>query len=155
LVDDFACRVFAVPAAGRHGKVALHLGEGRRPALHDLPKLPVGQRMADTDVHGSPLTGAILDTNENRCQLTRTTTEPTPSISPTTVSPREIGPTPAGVPVKIRSPGSSRKNFESCAMISAQPHVISAIFPSCRRTPFTASVIRPDVGSPAVAGHST
>ena len=43
---------------------------------------------------------------------------PTPSTPPTTTSPGNSGPTPAGVPVNIRSPASRTMELEMNAITS-------------------------------------
>ena len=47
------------------------------------------------------------ETDSRECQIIVTTISPMPSIRASRRSPRTAGPTPAGVPVKIRSPTPS------------------------------------------------
>src|SRR6185437_14223262 len=50
-------------------------------------------------------------------------------------SERPTAPTPAGVPVKMRSPGLSSQAAERCTMISGIFQMRSLTLPCCRRTP--------------------
>ena len=78
-----------------------------------------------------------------------------PSMDPTMTSPRWTAPTPAGVPVKIRSPGLSVNSIESWLTISGTFQIIWARSPACRGSPLRARVMRPVAGWPtALAGCS-
>jgi len=61
-------------------------------------------------------------------------------------SPGISGPTPAGVPVKIRSPGRSSYCIDKLAMISGTFQISSMRSPRCFSTPLTFSVIAPRSG---------
>ena len=54
-------------------------------------------------------------------------------------------PTPAGVPVKIRSPGARRKSFERYEIASGTFQMSWLRSPDCLRAPFTSSQIAPGV----------
>src|SRR5213076_1879046 len=74
----------------------------------------------------------------HRCSATtgfRST--PTPGISTSTTSPATSGPTPAGVPVAITSPGSSVMACEMNATSAAGPNTMSRAYPRWRSLPFT------------------
>ena len=62
---------------------------------------------------------------------------PTPSTVTSTVSPGCNGPTPAGVPVAIRSPGSSVITCEMKWMSTSSGKRKSTVVPFCRIWPFT------------------
>ena len=66
---------------------------------------------------------------------------PSPSISTSQVSAGVSMPTPAGVPVMIRSPGSSRQSREQAATISSTFQMSCARSPSCLRVPAMSSQI--------------
>src|SRR5205823_1407169 len=79
---------------------------------HELPALLVNEREVeqrhvrrpDVRVAGRRRSDPEPDTHR---ATTRLLSRPMPSISTATSSPTCIGPTPAGVPVRITSPGSS------------------------------------------------
>src|SRR5271167_2655078 len=73
----------------------------------------------------------------------KTSTGSTPAMVPRSVSPRRIGPTPDGVPVKIKSPGATSIYVESAAMMSATLHIMSLRSPLWRTLPSIASRIAP------------
>ena len=74
-----------------------------------------------------------------------------PSIVARTACPRWIGPTPAGVPVKIRSPGANSTKVDNVAMISGTLQIIIERSPDWRVSPSIASAMLPDVaGTPGV-----
>src|SRR5262249_34375524 len=56
---------------------------------------------------------------------------PMPSIAISTTSPGAIGPTPGGVPVVIRSPGSSVITRDAIATICSTEKIKSAVDESC------------------------
>jgi hypothetical protein len=58
-------------------------------------------------------------------------------------------PTPAGVPVRIRSPGSKVNTVEACATIAGTPKIGSAVEESCKASPFTRWTIRRPEASPS------
>ncbi len=62
---------------------------------------------------------------------------PTPGISTSTTSPFTRGPTPDGVPVATRSPGSSVITPEMKARMAGMANTMSAARPRWRSTPFT------------------
>src|SRR5690606_11177625 len=64
---------------------------------------------------------------------------PNPSRLATSLSPGTTGPTPAGVPVKIRSPACRRINRETSAICSATGHTMSRQSPCCTRLPLRVS----------------
>ena len=68
-----------------------------------------------------------------------------PSTPPVITSPRTTAPTPAGVPVIMMSPASSRTAWDRAAMCSSTVHIISPISPVWRGSPFTDSQILPSV----------
>ena len=71
------------------------------------------------------------------------------------MSPATNGPTPAGVPARMTSPGSSVNACEAYEMNSATECTISPRVPSWRTSPFTRVTIRtsPDgVNSVSMAG---
>src|SRR6478735_2340161 len=75
----------------------------------DEPDVRVaGRRRAEADAHSGArgLGGHALTTG--------LVSVPTPSIATVTLSPLTIGPTPAGVPVRMTSPGSSVIACEMC-----------------------------------------
>src|SRR5713101_4487680 len=57
-------------------------------------------------------------------------------------------PTPAGVPVRIRSPGWSVMAFDSCSICSAKLKIMPLLLESCLRTSFTHSLRPRFCGSP-------
>ena len=65
------------------------------------------------------------------------------STSPFSLSPFRTGPTPAGVPVKIKSPGRNSKKPERAEITSSTVQIISEISPSCLSSPLTYRVIFP------------
>ena len=69
-------------------------------------------------------------------------------MRPSIRSPRCTAPTPAGVPVKIRSPGCSSHAALRCSMISSTLQIRSARSPFWRSSPLTCSVIAPWVRRP-------
>ena len=73
------------------------------------------------------------------CASLRTGLErtPTPGISTSTTSPGASGPTPAGVPVAIRSPGSRVMTPLMYDNKSGIEKIISLVRPRCRSTPLT------------------
>src|SRR5688572_16823754 len=91
-------------------------------------------------------------TAEVREQLHRATTvcsrSATPSTPPRTRSPGFSAPTPAGVPVKIRSPAASSNQVESSAITSGTLQIMSAMSPCWRGSLLTSSQIRPRSGWP-------
>ncbi len=60
-----------------------------------------------------------------------------PEISTSTTSPDTIGPTPAGVPVRMTSPGKSVKTLDAYAMTDATECTMSSNRPCWRTSPFT------------------
>ena len=58
------------------------------------------------------------------------------SSAPSSVSPIATGPTPAGVPVKIRSPICNLKNLDTYTIISSKEKIISRVLPSCTSDQF-------------------
>src|SRR4029079_19202612 len=62
---------------------------------------------------------------------------PTPSMLMLTVSPSSIGPTPSGVPVRMRSPGSSVITAETHSTIAPTSWIISEVRLSCLVSPLT------------------
>ena len=56
-------------------------------------------------------------------------------------------PTPAGVPVKIRSPGCSVQAATSCSIVSSTLQISSRRSPFCAAAPLTESVIAPSSSS--------
>ena len=80
---------------------------------------------------------------------------PTPSISPASRSPATTGPTPAGVPVMMMSPGASATISESFSMISGTVQINWERLPFWRTLPLHLSAILPALGWPiAEAGAS-
>jgi hypothetical protein len=69
-------------------------------------------------------------------------------MRPVIVWPRPTGPTPAGVPVKIRSPGLSVHARLSQAMVSRTFQIMSDRSPRWRGVPSTSSPMAPVPSSP-------
>ena len=65
-----------------------------------------------------------------------------------------VEPTPDGVPVEIRSPGSSVTNREMKAMTAATGKIIWPVVPSCLVSPFTRSLMANDWGSATASAES-
>ena len=65
------------------------------------------------------------------------------STSPSSISPHSSGPTPAGVPVKIKSPGHSSKKLERLEITSATDQILSEMSPCLSISQFTDRVILP------------
>ena len=65
------------------------------------------------------------------------------STPPSSISPHSRRPTPAGVPVNIKSHGHSSKKLERPEITSATDQIISGISPCWRISPFTDRVILP------------
>ena len=76
-----------------------------------------------------------------------------PSISTLTVSPATIGPTPAGVPVRMTSPGSSVITAEMNAICVGMSWIIWLVRPSCLTSPLTRVTRRRSDGSSTVSTH--
>ena len=76
-------------------------------------------------------------------QTTITSISPTLCTPPDNLSPGSIGPTPAGVPVKIKSPPANSNDADRVAMISGTDQINWLRSPSWRNSPFTVSQIRP------------
>jgi hypothetical protein len=66
---------------------------------------------------------------------------PKPSIATEIVDPAGIGPIPAGVPVKITSPGSKVITFVTNSIISGVLKIISEIVADCFTWPFKVAEI--------------
>ena len=115
LIDDLTGGIFAMPATVRHRQAALHFGERPGSQVHGGADLTIGDGVADADKHGSmALWEAILMqmrmiVNYDWAPETTMATGGRSAIWPITRSPGCKAPTPAGVPVKIRSPASSLK----------------------------------------------
>lgn len=62
-------------------------------------------------------------------QAKLTSSGSSPSTRASSRSPRTTGPTPAGVPVKIRSPGASSTNVDNSCTISGMFQIMSAMSP--------------------------
>ena len=94
---------------------------------------------------GSPASTTGLRTDESPCSSTSTT------------SPGSTGREPAGVPVRMMSPGSSVMKRERSATRSANGKIRFAVESSCASSPFTSarSVIAPGSTSPAGTGGPT
>src|SRR5262249_39324175 len=88
-----------------------------------------------------------------RGQATTLRKTPMPSIDTSTTSPAASGPTPAGVPVRITSPGFSVITEEMKAMIRAQSNTIIDVRPLCFTTPFTRVVSARSFGLIDVSIH--
>ena len=71
-----------------------------------------------------------------RIHITDTSKLPTPLISLKSISPWQTGPTPAGVPVKIKSPADNEKNSDNQIIISGFFQIISDRSPFWQTTPF-------------------
>ena len=76
-----------------------------------------------------------------------------PSISTLTVSPSSIGPTPAGVPVRMTSPGSSVITPDMNAIWVGRSWIIWLVRPSCTISPLTRVTSRRSDGSSTVSSH--
>src|SRR5690606_29597092 len=95
----------------------------------------------------------LLARPDRRHQAMVVRTPPTPSMAPSSTSPRPTAPTPAGVPVMMRSPGASATKALRQAMVSGTDQIWSARSPRWRCSPLTARVMAPRAGWPmAVAG---
>src|SRR5690606_30759724 len=79
--------------------------------------------------------------------LTGFVTFPDPGISTSTRSPAASGPTPAGVPVAITSPGSSVITRVMYSMSTGMENAISSARPRWRTSPFTRQTISSVAGS--------
>src|SRR5690349_2525522 len=62
------------------------------------------------------------------------------SINADNVSPTWMGPTPFGVPVKIKSPARSVKNFERYEITYSKLNIIRLVLPCCRIPPLIAKL---------------
>ena len=80
-----------------------------------------GRRRAEPDPHCS---ASVIDFP---LRTTGLVSVPMPSMVMLTVSPSSIGPTPSGVPVRIRSPGSSVITAETHSMIAPMSWIISEV----------------------------
>src|SRR5689334_11867389 len=78
---------------------------------------------------------------------------PIPEMLMLTVSPLTIGPTPAGVPVRIRSPGSSVITAEIHSTIAPTSWIISEVRLSCLTSPLTSVRNARSSGSRSVTIH--
>ena len=76
---------------------------------------------------------------------------PIASISTSTRCPASTGPTPAGVPVRMMSPGRRVKAFEQWLMRSSTPWTMSAEVPSWTTSPSRRVTIETDWGSRSVS----
>ena len=76
---------------------------------------------------------------------------PMPSTSTLTVLPASIGPTPEGVPVMTRSPGSSRVKRLMYSIRYGIGKISSLVRPSWRSAPSTVQVTRRSEGSRSVS----
>ena len=76
-----------------------------------------------------------------------------PSMVMLTVSPSSIGPTPSGVPVRIRSPGSSVITAETHSMIAPMSWIISDVVDCLASSPLTSVRRSRSVGSRSVTIH--
>src|SRR5271168_2314606 len=115
----------------------------RRLGQHLLDAMPIivcrprgernAQDQADQDDRAAPQDRAeCLDRVHGS---KKTSTGSTPAMVPRSLSPRRIGPTPDGVPVKIKSPGATSIYVESAAMMSATLHIMSLRSPLWRTLP--------------------
>src|ERR1700712_864487 len=78
---------------------------------------------------------------------------PMPSMVMLTVSPCSIGPTPSGVPVRIRSPGSSVITADTHSMIAPMSWINSDVRLSWRTSPLTSVRSSRSDGSRSVTIH--
>src|SRR6476619_1345846 len=78
---------------------------------------------------------------------------PMPSTVMLTVSPSSIGPTPSGVPVRIRSPGSSVITAEIHSTIAPMSWIISEVRLCCLTSPLTSVRMSRSAGSASVTIH--
>ena len=78
---------------------------------------------------------------------------PIPSTVTSTTSPATSGPTPAGVPVRITSPGSIVITEVTNSIRKAQSKIICAVLPSCLVAPFTRVPMARCDGSSSVSMH--
>src|SRR5688500_2111054 len=102
------------------------------------------ERNANTIGGGAAEVGVEL----HGCYLIVVTSVSTPSTPPSILSPGFNAATPAGVPVKIRSPGASSNKVDNSAMTSGTLQIRSARSPCWRSSPFTLNQIRPCCGWP-------
>src|SRR5690606_34601401 len=96
----------------------------------------------------------ILLGRPDRHQIIVVLTAPIPAILPSSTSPRVTAPTPAGVPVMMRSPARSVTYWERKAMASGTLQVWSARSPRRRSLPLTESVIPTPSGWPMLLAGS-
>jgi multicomponent Na+:H+ antiporter subunit G len=106
-LPDAYNRTNAVAKAAALGVVCVLLGvlawtPGTRAALAVLPAIAL-------QLFTAPLSGYAVGraAHRSRAPLTPLTRDPRPSMAHSTRWPGRIGPTPAGVPVRMTSPGSS------------------------------------------------
>src|SRR5258705_5832164 len=78
---------------------------------------------------------------------------PMPSMVTLTVSPSSIGPTPSGVPVRIKSPGSSVITAEIHSTIAPMSWIISEVRLCCLTSPLTSVRMSRSAGSTSVTIH--
>src|SRR5690606_8787831 len=93
------------------------------------------------DQHRAPPVG------DDALHATGLVTRPTPGISTSTTSPLRRGPTPEGVPVAMRSPGSSVMIELMYSMSTGIEKAISDARPCCRTSPFTLQITSRLAGS--------
>ena len=107
---------------------------------------------------GSPV-GRRRDPDPHRPAVRRLSHGPRPGwsgcrparSSRSTSSPTASGPTPAGVPVRITSPGSSVIAWLTCDTSSSTPRIICEVRPACSSSPLTV-VVHGEVGRVEVGG---
>src|SRR5208283_942229 len=78
---------------------------------------------------------------------------PIPSMVTETVSPSSMGPTPAGVPVRMRSPGSNVMTAEIHSTMAPTSWIISEVRLSCLTSPLTSVRSARSDGSTSVTIH--
>jgi len=81
------------------------------------------------------------------------TSRPSPSMATSTISPSRSVDTPAGVPVKMTSPGRRVMALEVYAINSAIEKTICEVRPCCTRPPLTTHETSKSEGSIAVSIH--
>jgi len=111
----------AGPEPGREWQS--YVSRGRRGCNKSLPS---GNGSAKR-LRGMARPRAARITAQTTAQTMAMSISPSPSIPPRIACPARTGPTPSGVPVMMRSPGSSATEREAIAMTSATGQIIRAI----------------------------